>query len=350
MATGQNLTELAKVVGGRVRGDGDVTIVGVAAVDQAGPDHITWIADPRYAEKLVTSQAGAVVVPSDAGATPMPALLCDDPETAIALILERLAPPVWRPAPGVDPTAAVSKTARLGQGVTVGPYAVVGDRTVIGDRTIVHAHAVIGPDVTIGADCLFWPHVVVRERCEIGDRVIAHPQVTIGSDGYGYRLSDGRHHKVPQIGTVQIEDDVEIGAGSCIDRAKVGRTVIGAGTKIDNLVQIAHNVEVGPHCLLVAQVGIAGTVKLGQYVVFGGKVGVRDHVSVGDGVKVGACSCIAQDVPAGATLAGIPARDGNLWLRQQVLLDRFPELYAQIRQLERRVASLEAAADHQQDG
>ncbi|MBN1344391.1 MAG: UDP-3-O-(3-hydroxymyristoyl)glucosamine N-acyltransferase [Phycisphaerae bacterium] len=350
MTVKRTLAELAEIVGGEVRGDGGLAVTGVAAIDQAGPDDVTWVADPRYAEALAKSRAGAVVAANGFEPTPMPAILCEDPETAIALILECLAPPVWCPEPGIHPTAVVAGTAQLGQDVSIGPYAVVGERSVIGDRTSLHAHVVIGPDVTIGSDCAFWPHVVVRERSEIGSRVIVHPQVSIGCDGYGYRFAEGRHHRIPQTGNVRIEDDVEIGAGSCIDRAKVGTTVIGQGTKIDNLVQIAHNVEIGPHCLLVAQVGIAGTAKLGPYVVLGGKVGVRDHVSVGPGTKVAACSCIAQDVPAGVSLAGIPARDGQLWLRQQVLLDRFPQLHAHIRRLEKRVASLETAADHQQGG
>jgi UDP-3-O-[3-hydroxymyristoyl] glucosamine N-acyltransferase len=343
------LAELAEAVGAEVRGDPGVLIAGVATIDEAGSEQITWASDHRYAESLSRSRAGAVVVPTDFGPTPMPALLCRDPDEAIAEILARLAPPVWRPKAGVHPTAVVWPSVRLGRDVAIGPYAVVGEDAEIGDRTVVHAHVVIGPEVRIGPDCIFWPHVVVRERCVVGARVILHPQVTIGSDGYGYRFVNGRHNKIPQIGIVRIEDDVEIGAGSCVDRAKVGATVVGRGTKIDNLVQIAHNVQIGPHCLLVAQVGIAGSVKLGQYVILGGKVGIRDHLSVGDGAKVGALSGIWRDVPAGVTIAGIPARDGHLWIRQQMLLDRLPQLNALVRQLEKRVTSLEAAADHQQD-
>jgi len=350
MVARQTLAELSEAVGGQVRGDAGVCVVAVAAVDEAGPDEITWVTNSRYAAKLPSSRAGAVVVPLEFEQTPMPAILCSDPEAAIALILERLAPPVWTPEPGVHPTAVVAETARLGEGVAVGPCAVVGHQAVIGDRTVLHAHVVIGPDATVGADSVFWPHVVVRERCRIGSRVIAHPQVTIGSDGYGYRFADGRHHKIPQTGIVRIEDDVEIGAGSCIDRAKVGETVIGQGTKIDNLVQIAHNVQVGPHCLLVAQVGLSGTVKLGQYVVLGGKAGVREHVNVGDGVRVAGGGALWQDAPAGATLGGNPACDSRLWVRQRHLVGKLPEMHARMRELEKRVASLEAAADDQRDG
>lgn len=347
MSQGHTLGELARIVGGEVRGDEGIRIRSVASIEQAEAGQITWLADPSYADKLSSSRASAVVVSKDFGETPMPALRVDDAAGAMVILLEKLAPPPWRPVPGVNPSAVVAESASLGSGVAVGPNAVIGEGVRIGEGTSVHAGVVVGPDVTIGSDCVLWPNVVIRERCTIGSRVILHPNVTIGSDGYGYRFIDGRHMKIPQTGTVRIEDDVEVGAGSCIDRAKVGATVIGAGTKIDNLVQIAHNVEIGSHCLLVAQVGIAGTVRMGQYVVLGGKVGVRDHVTIGDGVQVGACSCIAQDVPAGERLAGIPARDGRLWLRQQRLLDKFPEIHAQMRRLEKRVASLEATDDRQ---
>lgn len=350
MTTQCTLAELAKATGGTLRGNGHVSIVGVAGIDQADPDQITWVSDSRYADKLTASRAGAVVVPTGFGDTPMPAILCDDVDAAVSILLERLAPPIWRPESGIHPTAVVSPSAKLGDQIAVGPYAVIGDNTVIGDRTAVHAHVAIGPDVGIGSDCLFWPHVTVRERCIIGSRVIVHPQAVIGSDGYGYRFADGRHNKIPQTGIVRIEDDVEIGACTCLDRAKVGETVIGQGTKIDNQVQIAHNVTVGPHCILAAQTGLAGTVVVGQYVVMGGAVAVRDHVTIGDGARVAGRAGPMKDVPAGASVGGIPARDGRLWLRQQRSLDRLPQTQITVRELEKRVANLEAAADHQQDG
>ncbi len=341
--------DLAGLVGGELRGDGTRTITGVASIEEAREDQITWVAQLRLSGAILKSKAGAVVAPRDIGQVPMPAILCDDPEVAMAVVLECFAPPLWRPAVGMHPTAVVARTARLGSDVAIGPYAVVGENAQIGDRTILHAHVVVGDGVAIGSDCLIWPQVVIRERCILGSRVIVHPQVSIGADGYGYRFVEGQHRKIPQIGIVRIEDDVEIGAGTCIDRAKVGATIIGRGTKIDNLVQIAHNVRVGPGCLVVAQVGLGGSATLGSYVVLGGQVGVRDHASIGDATRVAGGSGVWRDVPAHVEVGGYPTRDGRLWIRQQMLLDRLPEMHAQIRELSKRVASLEAAANHQQD-
>jgi len=342
---GLKLSELAERVGGRLRGDGSVRVRGVAAVAEAGPDQITWVTDRRYAQQLAESHAGAVFAPLDQGPTPMPAVLVDHPGLAMIKAIEAFAPPVPAPAVGVDPSARLHDTARLGKDVAVGPNVVIGPACRIGDRTILHAGVFIGDETQIGDDCVLWPSVVVRERCHLGNRVIVHPNVTIGSDGFGYEFADGRHHKIPQIGEVLIEDDVEIGAGSCIDRGKLGQTVVGVGTKIDNLVQVAHNVRIGPHCILVSQVGIAGSAQLGAYVVLGGKAGVRDHITVGDRVQ-GAAGCgIFKDVPAGMVVNGLPAVDSRQYLRQQALVKRLPNMAEQLRQLSARVARLEQAAD-----
>ncbi len=345
-----SLSELAKLVGGAVRGDATRRIAGVAALDEADATHITWVSHERYALRVAASKAGAVAVTPQFGETPMPAILCADPEWAIVQILRRFAPPLPRPATGVHPSAVVADSAQLGKEAAVAPNVVIGDGARVGDRTVLHANVVIGPEVEIGEDCVLWPAVVVRERCRLGDRVILHPHVIIGSDGYGYHLVQGRHEKIPQIGTVLIEDDVEIGAGSCVDRAKFGQTVIGQGTKIDNLVQIAHNVRTGPHCIIVAQSGIAGSTRLGSYVALGGQVGVRDHLALGDRVRAAACCCISKDVPAGMSVNGIPAVDNRQYLREQAQVRRLPEWVRLLKDLAKRVESLETAANDTESG
>jgi UDP-3-O-[3-hydroxymyristoyl] glucosamine N-acyltransferase len=340
------LAEIAKWVGGAVRGDAAVKIAGVSGVSEAGPGEITWLTHEKYARGLAQSKAAAVVVPENYGATPMPAVLVRNPSVAIITILERFAPPPARPAVGVHPSAILGERVRLGQNVAIGPGAVVSAGASIGDSTVLHANVFVGQDTCVGADCEFWPGVVVRERCTIGSRVIIHPNTTIGADGFGYQFVEGRHVKIPQIGTVTIEDDVEIGANSAIDRAKFGTTRIGEGTKIDNLVQVAHNVQIGPGCLLVAQCGIAGSARLGKGVVLGGKVGVRDHVSLNDGMQSAACACISKDVPAGATVIGSPAMEQEQFLRERAKVRRLPSLFEQVEALVKRVEQLEASADH----
>ncbi len=345
MSKSYPLVEIAKWVGGGVRGDGSVRITGVSGIDEAGPKEITWLAQEKYAAKLEVSRAGAVVVPEHHGATPMPAVLVANPTLAVATILERFAPPIPRPPEGVHPTACVADSAKLGRNVAVGPYTVVGDGTVLGDRTVLHAGVYVGPEARLGADCELWPGVVVRERCTLGDRVIVHPNTTIGSDGFGYVFADGRHVKIPQIGRVEIEDDVEIGANCAVDRAKFGVTRVGRGTKIDNLVQIAHNVVIGPNCVIVGQCGIAGSARLGVGVVLGGKAGVGDHVTLGDGVRSAACACISKDVPAGMTVIGSPALEHGQFVRERAKTRRVPQLAEQVKDLIRRVERLEASTD-----
>lgn len=346
MSSTFTVAELAKAAGGVVRGDASVRIRRVRGIEEAGPEDITWISHEKYAGRVRFSRAGAVIVDRHFGDTPMPAILCDDPSFAMMRVLAKFAPPVSMPPSGVDRTAVVADSAKVGADVRIGPHVVVGPRATIGDRCVLHAHVYVGEETELGPDCVLWPGVVVRERCRLGKRVVLHPNVTIGGDGFGYYYRDGVHHKIPQIGTVEIEDDVEIGAGSCVDRAKFSATRIGAGTKIDNLVQIAHNVEIGPHCVIVAQCGVGGSTRLGQFVVLGGQVGVRDHITLGDGVRVAAMSGIAKDFPAGMVVNGIPAVDNQQYLREQVQVRRLPEDMALLKELVKRVERLESTADH----
>lgn len=340
------LAEIAKWVGGAVRGDATRRVSGISGVSEASADQITWLSHEKYARSLADSKAGAVVVSENYGPTPMPAILVANPSVAIITILEKFAPPVPRPAAGVHPTAVVAEDARLGKGVAIGPHVVIGGNVSLGDGTVLHANVYVGDNCSLGIQCELWPGVVVRERCSLGNRVIVHPNTSIGSDGFGYQHMDGRHVKIPQIGTVIVEDDVEIGANCAIDRAKFGSTRIGRGTKIDNLVQVAHNVQIGPGCVIVAQAGIAGSTRLGRGVVLGGKVGVRDHVTLNDGVQAAACACISKDVPAGTTVIGIPAAPHEVWAREQAKIRRLPNLFEQIEALTKRIEQLESAEDH----
>ena len=348
MSKKPTLAELAKAAGGTVRGPATLRISGANTVRDAGENEITWASHDRFRTELQTSRAGAVVISPKFGATPMPAVLCEDPELGFLRMLELLAPAVPAPPTGCDPSARIAPSAEVGEGAAVGPHVVLGEEVRIGRNCILHANVVIGAETTLGQDCVLWPGVVVRERCRIGDRVIIHPNATIGADGFGYHFSEGRHQKIPQIGTVLIEDDVEIGANACVDRSKFGATTIKQGTKIDNLVQVAHNVDIGPHCILAGQVGLAGSARLGSYVVLGGKVGIRDNVELGDRVQVAASSLVSKSFPAGAVCGGIPAMDNREYLREQVQVRRLPEMQETIKKLIKRIERLETAANDQQ--
>jgi len=345
MKKSYTLAEIAKWVDGAVRGDAGRRITGVSGIEDADASQITWLSHEKYIPGLKSSKAGAVVVPEQFGETPMPAVLVADPLSAMSIILERYAPPTPRPEVGVHPSAQVADSAQLGKKVAVGPNVVVGENAQIKDRVVLHANVFVGPEVTIGNDCELWPGVVVRERCQLGNRVVIHPNTTIGADGYGYNFTDGGHRKIPQIGTVHIADDVEIGANCALDRAKFGVTRIGEGTKIDNLVQVAHNVQIGPHCLIVAQCGIAGSTQLGTGVVLGGQVGVRDHIVINDGVRAAACCGISKDIPAGTTINGNPAVDNQQYLREQAMVRQLPRLAEQLKALIKRVEQLESTAN-----
>jgi UDP-3-O-[3-hydroxymyristoyl] glucosamine N-acyltransferase len=345
MSKSYTVSQIAQAVSGQVRGEGGRTITGISSVEAAGPDQVTWVAKEGLVKKAAQTRAGAVLIPwqwADHLASGATAILVERPEHAIIRVLAMFEEPA-AVSPGIHPTAVIDPTASLGGNVSVGPHAVVGPRATIGDDTILQAGVFVGEASRIGNRCVLWPNVVVRERCVIGNRVIIHPNATIGADGFGYEFIDGRHVKVPQIGNVVIEDDVEIGANTCIDRAKFGSTTVRAGAKIDNLVQIAHNVEIGPGVVLAALVGIAGSAKIGAFSVLGGKVGVGDHCRIGSQVQVGACSCVPTGVvPDKAAIAGILAYDARQWKRGQIAIRRLPELLEQVKELARRVAELES--------
>jgi UDP-3-O-[3-hydroxymyristoyl] glucosamine N-acyltransferase len=279
------LAALAARLGCRLEGDGAIDITRVAPLDQAGPGDITFLANPRYAQAAQSTRASAVILGEDAAPVPAAMLRTPHPYKAFAEALVALGRDE-RPPAGVHPTAVVGPDVDLGEAVSIGPLAVIGAGVRIGPRTVLHPHVVIGPGAEIGADCVLHTRVSIRERTRIGDRVVIQDGAVIGSDGYGFVTDgDGVHHRIPQQNIVVIEDDVEVGANTTIDRPAVGETRIGTGTKIDNLVQIAHGVKVGRHVLLVAQVGIAGSAQVGDRVVLAGQVGVAGHVTLGDGVR-----------------------------------------------------------------
>lgn len=337
--------ELTRIAGGTLRGSPTVVITGVATIQDATPADITWVADDHRVRQLADCRAGAVVGRPNLIPTNMPAILLPDVEAGIAAILAHFDRPPWRPSPGVHPTAIIDPSATINPEAAIGPHVVIGPRTTIDRGTALHAGVYIGADVRIGSACELWPHVFVADRCTIGNRVIIWPCAVIGRSGFGFIFRDGRHQRLPQIGTVVIEDDVEIGAGTCVDRAKCGETRIGAGTKIDNQVQVAHNVITGPGCILISQVGVAGSARLGTGVVLAGQVGVSDNLSIGDGVRATAQTGVTRSVPAHTTVEGRWGRERMRVLREEALTRRLPELLEKVKELSRRVQTLEAAAD-----
>ena len=338
--------DIGELLGAEVHGPREGRITSVAALDQAGPADLTFAVDKRFASRLVASQAGCAIVSELVSDAPMPLLVVDNVERGVAKVLGALAADYSGGPAGVDASARVSPQAELADDVAVGPGATIGPGTKIASGVVIHANVCIAGDVTIGPGSTLQQGAVVLDRCVIGCRVIVGPNSVIGADGFGYYTDQGVHHKIPHIGNVIIEDDVEIGACSCVDRAKFGSTIIGAGTKIDNLVQIAHNVQVGKGCFLCAQVGIAGSTKLGDYVAVGGHVGVRDNVTIGNQVQCAAYAAIASDIPDGAVIAGVPAHDAKHALRELQALQRLPELIKKVRAIETRLESLVQTKDN----
>jgi len=348
MTPSYTVGELARIVGGTLRGGGSATIDGVADVAEAGPMQAAWVSLSKYAAKLATSRAGVVLVPTDQGPTPMPAILCERVDRSVAKLLGAFAPPDAALIAGIHPTAVVHQTAKVAAEVSIGPHVVIDEEATIGAGCVIHAGVFIGHGTTVGEGCVIWPNAVVREGCRIGSRVVIHANAVIGADGFGYYFDEGRHNRVPHIGGVILEDDVEVGACACVDRAKFGNTVVGRGTKIDNLVQIAHNVRLGEHNMLAGLAGIAGSVRTGRFCMFGGRAGCLDNITLGDGVRLTALgTVVTKDMPPGVMLSGAPARQHHDELREQAAIRRLPGLAAQLKDLIARVQRLETSANHQ---
>jgi UDP-3-O-[3-hydroxymyristoyl] glucosamine N-acyltransferase len=332
------LAELAELVGGRIEGDPDREVEAVRTLDTAGPRDLSFLTSPKYRERAVASGAGALLVGK--GVSPAgldrDLLVVDDPSFALSRLIALFHPAESR-EPGIHPTAVLEPGAEVDPTAHVGPYAVIGAGSRIGPGAAIHALAVVGRGCVVGPRAVLYPHAVLYDGTEVGAGSLVHAGAVLGSDGFGYATSRGAHHKVPQVGRVVVEEDVEIGANSTIDRAMLGETRIGAGTKIDNLVQVGHNVEVGRHCILCGQAGIAGSTRLGDYVVLAGQAGVAGHIQLGDGAQVAAKSAALTSVEPKTQVAGIPAIPLRKWRRQAVSLSRLSTMNRRLKALEKRL-------------
>jgi UDP-3-O-[3-hydroxymyristoyl] glucosamine N-acyltransferase len=330
------LAEIAERVGGSLRGDGAVVIRGAAGIGEAGPEDITFLSNQKYRSQLATSKAGAVIVTPDVDTGDRPAVVVKNPSLGWAKVLELLERERTRRPAGIHPTAVVSPTARIGKNVTLGAYTVIEDGAVVGDDSILYSHVYVGFDTTIGAGCLIYPHVTLRERVTVGNRCIFQPGVVIGGDGFGFAPTAGRQYKIPQVGSVVIEDDVEVQANSTIDRGAVGVTRIGRGTKIDNLVQIAHGVEFGPDGLVAALTGVAGSTKIGKNVTLAAQVGVVGHIEIGDNVVAAGRSGISHNLKPNQVVWGSPAQPIQEEMRMLASLRRLPKLLDDVKELRKK--------------
>ena len=334
------LQQLADLVGGEIKGNAELDIFHVAAIDQAGQGDITFVANRKYLAKLDFCQASAVILAPGIDAPGNNLIICENPYLAFAKILTFLQVPE-RPVKGIMPGAWVADSAVIDKTATIYPGCVVGERVNIGAGSTLYPGVVIYDDVTIGQDCLLHAQSIVREGCRLGDRVILQPAVVIGSDGFGFAPDGSSYYKIPQVGIVVLEDDVEIGSNSCVDRAALGETRIRRGTKMDNLIQIGHNVEIGEDCILVAQGGIAGSTKIGNHCTFGGQMAIAGHLKVGDNVMIGARGGASGNVAANQVLSGVPLMPHKEWLRATMTVPKLPEMRKDMQKMKKRLEELE---------
>lgn len=338
------LKEVAHLVNGKLVGDPNVAITGISGIKEAGKGDITFLANSKYASLVETTKAAAIITSREPVETSKPLIKTDNPSIAFTKMVSLAAHDSIKHPGGIHPTAVISPNAQIAKDVAIGAYAVVEDDVEIGAGSIIYSGCYLGCRAKVGKKCLIYSHVSIRERIEIGDRVIIHSGAVIGSDGFGFAMVRGVQEKIPQIGTVSIEDDAEIGANVTIDRARFNKTVIGKRTKIDNLVQIAHNVVTGENCIIVAQAGVSGSTTLGKGVIVAGQAGIVGHIRIGDKAIVAAQAGVTKSIPAGIKVSGYPAKPHETALRVNACLQRLPELYKKIRELEEKIESLEGKA------
>lgn len=319
-------------------GSPETTITDIAEIQNATSTEVTFVGNSRYYKHLETTDAAAVILPAKYSGDFTPRIVVQNPQLAVKILIDHFRPLRPQSFEGVHETAVIHQTAKIGENVTIGPGAVIGLDSIIGDNTIIGSNVNIGQECSVGHDTHIYPGVTLYDRCTIGARVILHSGTVIGSDGYGFTQEDGIHKKIRQVGSVRIEDDVEIGSNCSIDRATLGETIIGEGSKLDNLVQIGHNVKIGKGCLIVAQVGIAGSTKLGDYVIVGGQAGFAGHLQIGDQVTVASKAGVTKDIDAGQTVSGFPAIPHNDDRRQIVYIRQLPEMVQRLKDLEGKLA------------
>ncbi|MEE9212748.1 MAG: UDP-3-O-(3-hydroxymyristoyl)glucosamine N-acyltransferase, partial [Phycisphaeraceae bacterium] len=338
------LEQLAHKIGAQLRGDGSQTVIGCASLEEAGPEHVSFLANRKYANQLAASRAGAIIVcPDDADqADDRTLLVADDPYFAFRQAMVELHGWRQQPVPGISELAYIDPSAVIGELCTIRPFAYIAPRATIGKRCIIYPQCYVGKDSVIGDDCVIYPNVTIYAGCVLGDRVTVHAGCVIGQDGFGYATHNGKHHKIPSAGNVVIEDDVELGANCAIDRATVGSTVIGKGTKLSDLIAIGHGTTVGQHNLLVAQVGLAGSTRTGDYVAMGGQVGVAGHLTIADHVQLAGKTAVITDIPDKGQYGGIPAVPLQQAKRNALATSELPGLIQDSQRIKKRLEKLEA--------
>ncbi|HPG38359.1 MAG TPA: UDP-3-O-(3-hydroxymyristoyl)glucosamine N-acyltransferase [bacterium] len=336
------VNEIAALLGGRVDGDGSVVINGLAKIEEAGPGNLSFIANPKYHKFIETTHAAAVLVEESFPQSDKTLIRCGNPYFSFLKMAQQFYKQAPQVAAGIHQTAIIDATCKQGKNLAIGAYVVTGANCSFGDNTIIHPGVVIGSDVQIGANSIVYANVTIREGCRIGNNVIIHSGAVIGADGFGFAFEGGKFHKLPQMGIVVLEDDVEIGANTTIDRATMGETIVKKGAKIDNLVQIAHNDYIGEHTVIAAQAGISGSTKIGNYVRIGGQAGLVGHIEVGNNAAIGAQGGVTKSIPENGFVSGYPARPHMTAKREEASLARLPEMLKEFKKLQAQIEKMSA--------